>query len=233
MTLLALDGVCRSVRDGLRQVELLRGVTLEIEAGEYVVVWGLRNSGRSTLLRIAAGIEQPDAGSVRFEGRELRRAAPLGTGIGYCQKRFGSGECRNVRDQVVMGLLALGLTAARARALAGEALERCGARELARCSPGELDRSEQVRVALARTLALGPRLLVIDEPTSGVELLQRDGILRLLRSIADDGLAVLASTGEPTGLSRADRTLALGGGELRGMLAPSELAPVVPLRRTA
>ena len=68
-----------------------------------------------------------------------------------------------------------------------------------------LDEGESVRVAIARTLALEPALLVIDEPIRGVDLLERDGILALLRSLADEGIAVLASTAESTGLAGADR----------------------------
>jgi ABC-type sugar transport system ATPase subunit len=81
-------------------------------------------------------------------------------------------------------------------------------------------------------LALRPRLLVIDEPVKGVELVERDAILALLRGLADEGLGVLASAGETTALSGADRALALGGGELRGAAVP-ELAPVLSLRRGA
>ena len=86
-----------------------------------------------------------------------------------------------------------------------------------------------MRVVLARALALEPSLLVIDEPTRGVDLLERDAILALLRSLADDGLGVLTSAGETTALSAADRALSLTDGELHGNLDP-ELAPVVPLR---
>jgi energy-coupling factor transporter ATP-binding protein EcfA2 len=233
MSLLAIDSVGKTLRDGARCACVLRDVSLQMDRGEYAVVWGLRASGRSTLLRIAAGIEPPDYGTVRFDGRDLNAGGgALGEGIGYCQKRFGSGECRGVRDQVTMGLVARGTQPARARILASTALERCGVLEIARAGIGELDRAETVRVALARTLALAPKLLVIDEPTNGVELMARDPLLLLLRSIADDGVAVLASAGEPTALSGADRTLALSDGQLRGELEP-ELAQVVPLRRTA
>lgn len=233
MNLLAIDSVGKTLCDGARRVSVLRDVSLQIDRGEYAVVWGLRASGRSTLLRIAAGIEPPDSGAVRFEGRDLNAGGgALGDGIGYCQKRFGSGECRGVRDQVTMGLLARGTQPARARMLASTALERCGALELARARIGELDRAETVRVALAHTLTLDPKLLVIDEPTNGVELMARDPLLQLLRGIADEGIAVLASAAEPAGLSGADRTLALSEGQLRAGLEP-ELAQVVPLRRTA
>jgi ABC-type sugar transport system ATPase subunit len=73
---------------------------------------------------------------------------------------------------------------------------------------------------------------VIDEPTSSVELLERDPILSLLRSLADEGIAVLMSTGDATALSGSDRALSLSEGELRGETSP-ELAPVVALRRLA
>jgi ABC-type sugar transport system ATPase subunit len=73
---------------------------------------------------------------------------------------------------------------------------------------------------------------VVDEPTKGVDLLERDEILLLLRSLANEGIAVLASTGESTGLSGTDRAFALGEGELRAAQT-RELAPVLPLRRPA
>ena len=209
-------------------------MNLTLETGEYAVVWGLRGSGRSTLLRVAAGIEAPDRGTVSFEGEDLARAAggALGEGIGYCHLRFGSGEGRSVREQVMMGLLARGVALGRARARADHALELCGALESSKSTLAALDRAEAVRVAIARTLALEPRLIVIDEPTHGVELRERDGVLSLLRDLANNGVAVLASTSEPTGLSGADRTLALSEGRLRGRLAP-QLGTVVQLRPAA
>jgi putative ABC transport system ATP-binding protein len=231
--LLRLEAVSKSRRDGRRSRPVLQDVHLEVYECEYVVVWGLRCSGRSTLLRVAAGVERPDRGRVWFEGRELRHANDaLGDGIGFCQKHVGSGECRNVRDFVTMGLLARGTHASRARGTASRVLERCGVRDLAGAVAADLTRAEVVRVTLARTLALDPRLLVVDEPTSGVELGERDPLLLLLRSIADDGISVLASTGESAGLSGADRTLVISSGLLRGEIVP-ELAHVVPLRRTA
>ena len=87
-----------------------------------------------------------------------------------------------------------------------------------------------MRVAIARAITLEPSLLVIDEPTKGVDLLARDEVLALVRSLANDDIAVLASTGESTGLAGADRALALSEGELRGA-PPAELATVLPLRR--
>lgn len=233
MSLLTLEHVSKRATDAARSGLLLQDVSLELQRGEYVVVWGARGSGRSTLLRIAAGVEAPDSGVVRFEGERLSGAGrELGEGIAYCIKRLGSGEGRNLLDQVAMGLLARGTPQPKARARSLAALERC---ELAGKSRGpltELDHAERIRLALARALASSPRLVIVEEPTAGVELMQRDGILLLLRSLADEGITVLASASEPTSLSGTDRTLALSDGGLRGQLEPS-LATVVPLRDLA
>jgi energy-coupling factor transporter ATP-binding protein EcfA2 len=234
MSLLALEGVSKRYADGPRERVVLRNVSLELETGELVVVWGLRRSGRSTLLRVACGIEAPDDGVVCFDGRDLSEdgESVLGSGIGYCQKTLRSAEGRVVLDEAMVGLLARGVPLAAARARASDALERTGAGHSAGLRLGELDRAEGVRVALARTLALRPRLVVIDEPVNGVDLMERDGILLLLRSLADEGIAVLASAAESTALAGADRALSLGEGQLRSGSTPA-LAPVLALRPSA
>ncbi len=231
MSLLALEDVRKSYSDGPRERSVLRGVSLELEAGELAVVWGLRRSGRSTLLRIAAGIEPPSAGIVRFQGHDLARNGErvFGRGIGYCQRSSHFAEAQSALEHTMVGLLARWVSPTQARSRALAALERVGAESCAGLRQRELSSSETVRVALARTLALEPQLLVIDEPVKGVELVERDGILALLRSLADEGLTVLASTGESTALSEADRALTLGEGLLRGSAA-GELAPVLELR---
>jgi ABC-type cobalamin/Fe3+-siderophores transport system ATPase subunit len=234
MSLLELEHVNRRHRRSSHEHLVLRDVSLELYPGELTAVWGLRRSGRSTLLRVAAGIEPPDSGVVRFEGRDLaaRGGEALGGGIGYCQRSFRSAEGRTVLDELMVGQLARGVLPPAARSRAWAALERTDAAHCAAHGLGELDSAEAVRVMIARALALQPSLLVIDEPTKGVDLLERDPILLLARSLADDGLAVLMTVGESTGLSSADRALTLGGGELNGSSRP-ELAPVLPLRAAA
>lgn len=233
MSLLELEDVTRRYRSGAHESIVLDGVSLAIEEGELLAVWGLRRSGRSTLLRVAAGVEPPDRGVVRFRGKDLRRHGDaLGSGIGYCRPAYGDGEARGVLDELIAGQLARGVAQPAAQSRAYAALDRVGASDCAGRGLHELDGGESVRVAIARALALGPALLVIDEPTKGVDLLERDTILLLLRSLADEGIALLVSVGEATALSGADRALALSDGVLRGSLSP-ELATVVPLRRRA
>jgi ABC-type multidrug transport system ATPase subunit len=234
MSVLELEAVTKRYRGPGPERLVLSGVTLELDAGELVVAWGLKGSGRSTLLRVAAGIEPPDSGTVRFEGRDLAEHGEdlLGGGVGYCERRFRYAEGQGVLEQVTVGLLARGMPPREARAGARRALARVDAEQTETQRLAALEEGDSVRVAIARTLALEPALLVIDEPTRGVDLLERDGILALLRSLADEGIAVLASTGESTGLAGADRGLVLSEGELRGA-PPAELATVLPLRRRA
>jgi putative ABC transport system ATP-binding protein len=232
VSLLALEHVVKRYREGGRERVVLDDVSLEVEPGELVVVWGVRRSGRTTLLRIAAGIEAPDGGVARFAGRDLARTSEraLGEGIGYVRKGLRGAEEEGVLEQVAAPLLARGISVEQARERARAALSRIGAQACGALRVSELGAGERVRVALARTLSLSPTLLVIDEPVSAVELSERDEILALLRTLAGEGVAVLASAGDAGELAGAHRPLSLGEGQLRGP-AVSELAPVVALRR--
>lgn len=232
MSLLALEDVSRRVREGRRERIVLEGVTLSVESAELVVIYGERRSGRSTLLRIAAGVLAPDSGSVRFKGQELNAgdSGALGRGIGYVTKGLHAREEDGVLEQVAAPLLAHGVRADDARERAREALARAGAQHTGALNVHELSAGEGVRVSLARALTLSPALVVLDEPAGGVELSERDGILALLRSLTHEGTAVLASTGEPGELAGAHRALSLSDGALRGPAA-AQPAQVVALRR--
>jgi ABC-type lipoprotein export system ATPase subunit len=231
MILLELDGVSKRYRSDGREQSVLREVNLQVETDELVMVWGARRSGRTTLLRLAAGIERADAGSVRFEGRKVSEHA-LGTGIGYVSKALRASEEQRVLEQVAAVLLARGVAVKDAHEQARRALVRAGAEHCAAMRVAELDGGEAIRVAIARTLALDPKLIVVDEPAATVELTQRDEILGLLRALSSDGRAVLASTGEPDQLAGADLALTLRDGALHGKRT-ARMGTVLPMRRGA
>ncbi|MBA3810033.1 MAG: ATP-binding cassette domain-containing protein [Solirubrobacterales bacterium] len=232
--LLELTDVSKRYREGQRERTALERVSLQVSSGELVVVWGMRRSGKTTLLRVAAGIERADNGSVRFDGREQKQGSysPLGNGIGYVRNVLRASEEQGVLEQVASPLLARGVSVTHARERARAALAQAGAQDAAAAQVSELHGGESMRVALARTLALSPMLLIVDEPTITVELSQRDGVLALLRSLAGEGLAVLACTAEPDEMAGAHRALTLSDGRLRGAASP-ELAPVLALHRRA
>jgi ABC-type sulfate/molybdate transport systems ATPase subunit len=232
MSLLSIEHVTQRYQRGRLERVAVRDVSLDIEVGELVAVWGPRFSGRSTLLRVAAGIESPEEGTVSFEGRDLARSrdSVLGRGIGYCQKCFPAAQHGLVIEHVAAGLLAQRTLPKQARRRGQELLFRVGAEHCARLECHELDGAEVARVAIASALATAPALLVVDEPTNGVDLLERDPLLALLRSIANEGTAVLMSAVDAQGLSGVDRALSIDNGELRGE-AIVRRARVVQLRR--
>jgi energy-coupling factor transporter ATP-binding protein EcfA2 len=137
-----------------------------------------------------------------------------------------------VLDEIVLGPRARGASHSAAKARAEAVLERVGASDCARHAMSELDGAEAVRVSLARALVLEPSLLLVDQPLTGVDLLQRDTLLMLLRSLADGPVGVLITVAETTELAGADRALSISRGELIGNIDP-ELAPVVPIHRQA
>jgi putative ABC transport system ATP-binding protein len=232
MSVLSLEHVSVRHREGSREHAVLIDVDLELGESELVVIYGVRRSGRSTLLRIAAGIQAPDGGTVRFNGRDLAEHGEqtLGHGIGYVTKTLRAREEQAVLQQVASPLLARGVPLDRAQQAARAALARAGAQDTTAATVTELSAAETVRVALARTLTLSPAVIVIDEPVAAVELAERDGILASLRMLAAEGTAVLVSTGEPSELAGAHRALTLTDGQLRGSTSP-QLAEVVAIRR--
>jgi ABC-type sugar transport system ATPase subunit len=234
MSLVKLERVTKRFGRGLTEQVALHEVSLRIDAGELVAVWGARRSGRSTLLRVAAGIARPDSGVVRFEGHDLsgRDGDARREAIGYCLTMHRPSAGQVVLDQLVTDQLVRGVGIEVAERRARSALARAGAKHSAAAPLRTLDAAEEVRVAIARVLSHRPKLLVIDEPTLGVDLLVRDEILLLLRSLANEGIAVLMTTGDGPCLAGADRALSLDAGELHGDLAP-RLAPVLALRRSA
>jgi ABC-type lipoprotein export system ATPase subunit len=231
MSLLELAGVGKRYRSAGRERTVLGEIDLAIEPGDLVMVWGARRSGRSTLLRVAAGIERADTGTVRFEDQDVSEQT-LGADIGYVAKTLRATEEQGVLEQVAAVLMARGVSVRDANERARAALARACAQECAAMRVSELDSGEVIRVAIARAIVLAPKLIVIDEPAATVEISQRDEVLAVLRTLTSEGVAVLASTGEPDQLAGADMALTLRDGRLHGKRR-SQMGTVLPLRRGA
>lgn len=226
MTLLALRGV--TVRHPTATA--LADVSLEVEAGELVVVWGSARSGRTTLLEVAAGLRVPDSGTVEFDGRPPR--ASLGRHDGFAIVPADGmellGHDRLVIDQVAYPALRV-MSRWRAQAAADAALFRCGVAELAQTSIDTLSHSERIRVLLARALVRRPRLVMLDEPTAGLSHPEAERFLDLVRSLARDGVAVLMTDdAEGSAIVPGARVLTIQRGTLRG-LDPAPPAEVIRL----
>jgi putative ABC transport system ATP-binding protein len=233
VSLLVLEQVTKRYVRGRRELVALHEVSLEVAAGEIVGVWGARFSGRTTLLRIAAGLEAPDAGRVLLGGLDVAEQNEGGVRrrVAYCHASFAPAHAELVVEHVAVPLLAVGTRIDRACTRAQAMLDRVGAGACAELRPDQLGKGELVRVVLARALLQQPELLLIDEPSSGVDLLERDDLLTTLRVLAkDEGVAVLLTAAEVGGLAGADRSLWLSSGELHGD-ALLQRAEVVPFHR--
>lgn len=232
MSVLSLENVSKRYRRGHRELVTLRNVSMEIEDGEVVCVSGGRGSGRTTLLRIVAGTERPDEGRVRFAGIDLHDASDtLKRQIAFCNLRFLPAHGRDACEHVAMPLRALCVSNDEAALHAHRALERVGALDVAFTPPHEWISAEAVRVSLARAIVREPRLLIFDDPTSGVDPIERDPLLSLIQRLAhESGIATLLTAGDTGSVTGADRVLRLSDGELLGR-PPRPAADVVELRR--
>lgn len=234
MSLLTLEHVSKSYRRGRRVQLALDDVSLTVEPGELVSIWGVPRSGKTTLLRVAAGLERPDAGVVRLGERLVdpkSRSSP-DADVALARTDISGAGGQSVVDYVAMPLLARGIAPSEACARAEEELERVGVTEFIAAPLTDLDGAEVVRVSIAQALVTAPRLLMVDDPTREIDPLERAPLLLLLRSLVDQGTALLMTTGEAMGVAGADRAFAMGNGKLRTE-SVATLAPVISLHRSA
>ncbi len=235
--LLSLADVTRERRPGRATVALLDAVALDVWPGEHVAILGGRRHGKTTLLRIAAGIEAPDAGVVRLCGQDLAtlsggaRARCLRT-VGYVPKEWRVARGKPALDHVALPLLAAGRPLVTALAHAHEALEEVGAAHCAGTPTDELAPVDVTRVALAQALVHHPRLLLVDEPGAMTDLDEREELLRLLSAIVggQPQLGLVVTARDVGGVAGASRVLTLGDGGLRGASGPvgADVLPFPP-----
>jgi ABC-type Fe3+/spermidine/putrescine transport system ATPase subunit len=171
---------------------LLRGLDLQVAAGETVTVLGPSGSGKSTLLKIIAGLEAPDAGQVWLDGRDISALPPHRRQCGLLFQDFALFPHLNVQDNVAFGLIEQGMRSAQARNQANALLERFGMQAHALARVWQLSGGEQQRVALARALITAPRILLLDEPFSALDAALRETLrAEFQQRIAQAGMAVV------------------------------------------
>jgi ABC-type ATPase involved in cell division len=231
--LLSFEAVVKRHRDGRRLAAVLDGVSFELAPGEFVGLRGPRRSGKTTLLRIAAGIDRPDAGSVRCLGTDLatmpaRERARWLRAVGFAPQAWRAARGKPVIDHVALPLLVDGCSLRAAMIRAHEAIERVGAAEHADAAPHELPPDAMTRVSLARASVRRPRLLVVDDPGPPAAG-ERAPISDLLHELAGDGMGVLVAGRDVASLHGAHRIMSIGNGSLRVHEPPA--ATVVPFPR--
>jgi len=229
--LLAFDRVSKTYRRGRHENVVLDGVSFELAAGELAAVFGRRAAGKSTLLRIAAGLDAPDAGSVALNGSPLFRAGRrprlggLPSGVGWLQRSGPFTASMSVVDYVAMPLLET-TSSRHARARALEALDRMAATRWADARWQTMSDGERTLAALARATVTEPSLLLADDPVSGLDTREREVVLGLLRDLAvTRGTTVLITVAALPDTLRAHRIMSLSDGELMQAARSHERSP--------
>jgi ABC-type ATPase involved in cell division len=223
--LLSLTQVSKRDFDGRREIVVLDGVSLQIDHGDFVGVWGPKRSGKSTLLRVMAGVEQPDVGEVSFDGQRVsgmsaRKRSRLlrNGGIALVSADWRTQIVRPIVELVATARASDGTPMREARTLARRVLGRVDATDCADVQTDHLTLGERLRVALAMALVREPRLLLVDEPAVLPSPLESEDFYALLGSLgAERDLAVVIASENLAALLGTVRTMAVSSGEVRSM----------------
>lgn len=209
--------VCRSFDNG--RVHALRGVDLRIAAGECVAITGPSGSGKSTLLHIIGTLDRPTSGEISFEGRPLGAERDLAAfrarTVGFIFQSFHLLSTLTAIENVQIPMFEMGWPAANRRARAEALLERVGLADRLHQQPAQLSGGERQRVAIARSLANEPRLLLADELTGNLDSASARATIDLLEGLQQErNMTLLIVTHSPEIAARAGRTIHLLDGRI-------------------
>jgi lipoprotein-releasing system ATP-binding protein len=233
MSLLSFQNVSKSIPDGSGTAPVLADVSFDIDPGDYVGLWGDRRSGKSTVLRLAAGVELPDAGKIIFDDKNIaamsmdeRAHLRRRGGIALALAEWSPTVRRPVVEHVALPLVGCGLSFHDAEAVARRTLRRVGAEEVQDWSTDRLNLAERIRVELARALVREPRLLLVDEPAMLTSLSEARELYELLHSLGRDRqLAVVIASAQSAALEGAPRVLRISHGRVRSSDARRKVLP--------
>ena len=216
-----LTGVSKIYRKGGREIPAVRGLDLEIRAGEWLAVQGKTGHGKTTLLQLLGGLDRPTQGRVEFGGDDLAAASEArvrkvrAQSFGFIFQTFNLVPTLSAQENVEAALIPLGVHLAQRRARVAAALDSVGLGDRAQHLPGELSGGQQQRVAIARALVKAPRVLLADEPTGNLDEDTRDEIISLLDTLwRERGLTLVLVSHDSAVVRRAQRIGVMARGRL-------------------
>ena len=222
-SMIRLRAVEKVYRTGRVEFPALRGVDLDVCAGELVAIVGPSGSGKSTILNVISGIDRPTGGEVVVAGRDLHRldeeelAVWRGEQVGIVFQFFQLLPTLTARENVMLPLDFASIGSVRERSdRAAERLSRVGLGDRLDHFPAELSGGEQQRVAIARALACDPAILVADEPTGNLDTDTADEMFTVLDAVNDDGTTVVYVTHDRRLADRAHRVVSIRDGQVVG-----------------
>ena len=209
----------KDVRKSFGKNEVLKGINLQIDKGEVVVIIGPSGSGKSTVLRTMNYLEEPTSGHVIVDGMDLSDKNKLNavrTEVGMVFQNFNLFPHMTVLDNLILAPVNVRKTDKKeARDIAMKLLERVGLADKAQMYPDSLPGGQKQRGAIARALAMKPKVMLFDEPTSALDPEMVREVLDVMKSLADEGMTMVIVTHE-MGFAKevADRVLFVDGGQI-------------------
>jgi sulfate transport system ATP-binding protein len=203
----------------------LDDVSVEIPSGSLTALLGPSGSGKSTLLRVIAGLERPDAGSVEIDGRDATGLPPQRRGVGFVFQHYAAFKHMTVRENVAFGLKVARRPRAEIRARVSELLELVQLPGLADRYPAQLSGGQRQRMALARSLAVRPSVLLLDEPFGALDARVRKELRAWLRRLHDEVhvTTVFVTHDQEEAMEVADRIVVMNHGRVEQVGGPRDL----------
>ena len=226
MSLVTIRNVHKHFTRGNERIDVLQGVSLDIQQGEFLALMGPSGSGKTTLLNLMGGLDRPTGGSIEIAGAKLES---MGSGalakwrarhIGFVFQLYNLLPVLNAQKNVEIPLLLTSLGRSERQKRAAIALKVVGLAERAKHYPRQLSGGQEQRVGIARAIVNDPTLLLCDEPTGDLDRKAGDEILDLLQALnRQHGKTIVMVTHDPHAAERATRTVYLEKGTLTGLAA--------------
>jgi ABC-type Fe3+/spermidine/putrescine transport system ATPase subunit len=220
MPLLQLTGLSKSFDESA-----VRGVSLDLDQGDILCLLGPSGCGKTTLLRMVAGLEAPDTGRVIFNGKDVTRLSPQARKFGLMFQEFALFPHQSVYENVAFGLKMQKLTPGRIEQRVGDVLGMMGITDLASRNVAKLSGGERQRVALARSLAPQPKLLMLDEPLGSLDRALRERLVVEIRCILKklNATAIFVTHDQAEAFAMADQIAVMNQGRLEQVAEPEDL----------
>ena len=218
--ILAASSLSRAYEAAGATVQAVKGVDLEVGAGELLAVTGRSGSGKTTLLNLLSGLDRPTTGSVFFQGQDLAKLPERDLvelrrrKIGFVFQSFGLMPLLSAQENVELPLHIMGVSWRQRRRRAEEALDSVGLGPRAKHRPYELSGGEQQRVSIARALVTNPEVVFADEPTGELDTATARAVSAILRRISDEGTTIIVATHDLSLAAASDRQLEMTDGVL-------------------